>query len=84
MVSDPAMESDVEDDLDTDTSVNKRRRFEKSGPPTSIDVSNLNVKSSGSGVNNVNKFAILADLEIENDIAATKAVERIKLGKSTC
>ena len=48
-----------------------------------IDVSNLKAKHSEPLVNNHNKFAVLADLEVKNDDVAAKAAERLMLQKST-
>lgn len=81
------MDSEVDDDDGIFTQVAetefKKRKFNQSEPPTSIDVSNLTLKPLVSTVNSQNRFAILADLDIQNDNASVKDAERKKHGKST-
>lgn len=77
------MDEEVEGDAvghgqGTDEALVKRKRLE-TYQPQSIDVTKLNGKpTTGLQVNNHNRFAILANLEIENDKVAKQAANNLK------
>lgn len=87
------MDDDVDDDAcgsgqstpqGTASVLFKRKRVEPPTLPMNVDVTKLGGKSlKDPPINNQNRFSILADLEIENDNAATMAANRINANNLT-